>query len=108
MVVDCFAMFRIEFHHLPRSLAAEQSAAWVALPVVPELDGPDAATWVVQDTWRDIPYDYATLLENVMDVSHVRAHLTACGMIGSNLLSFGLFRGPSVHNVCFCCCSSQL
>lgn len=34
--------------------------------------------WVVMDVCRDLPYDYATLLENVMDVSHVpfTHHLT--------------------------------
>jgi phenylpropionate dioxygenase-like ring-hydroxylating dioxygenase large terminal subunit len=25
----------------------------------------------LQDTWRDVPYDMATLLENVLDASHV-------------------------------------
>ena len=39
-----------------------------ALPLIPELDNPDC---VVQDIFRDLPMDYATLLENVMDVSHV-------------------------------------
>jgi len=27
--------------------------------------------WSVQDTFRDLPYDALTLLENVLDVSHV-------------------------------------
>ena len=39
-----------------------------ALPLIPELDDPDC---VCQDIFRDLPMDYATLLENVMDVSHV-------------------------------------
>ena len=38
------------------------------LPLIPELDDPDC---VVQDIFRDLPMDYGTLLENVMDVSHV-------------------------------------
>jgi phenylpropionate dioxygenase-like ring-hydroxylating dioxygenase large terminal subunit len=38
------------------------------LPLVPEIDGPG---WVVQDTFRDLPMDALTLLENVLDVSHV-------------------------------------
>jgi hypothetical protein len=25
----------------------------------------------LQDTWRDVPYDWASLLENVLDASHV-------------------------------------
>tara|TARA_B110000977_G_scaffold27800_1_gene35359 strand:- start:18022 stop:19713 length:1692 start_codon:yes stop_codon:yes gene_type:complete len=39
-----------------------------AVPLIPELDNPDC---VCQDIFRDLPMDYATLLENVMDVSHV-------------------------------------
>lgn len=35
---------------------------------VPELEDP---TWVPQDTWRDLPMDWSTLLENVLDSSHV-------------------------------------
>lgn len=38
------------------------------IPLVPVLDGPD---WFLQDTFRDLPYDSITLLENVLDVSHV-------------------------------------
>jgi len=40
----------------------------VPLPLVPALD---EAGWLVQDTFRDLPYDALTLLENVLDVSHV-------------------------------------
>jgi phenylpropionate dioxygenase-like ring-hydroxylating dioxygenase large terminal subunit len=31
------------------------------------------AWWLLflQDTWRDVPYDAASLLENVLDASHV-------------------------------------
>jgi len=25
----------------------------------------------LQDTWRDVPYDWASLMENVLDASHV-------------------------------------
>ena len=38
------------------------------LPLIPELDDPEC---VCQDIHRDLPMDYGTLLENVMDVSHV-------------------------------------
>uniref|UniRef100_A0A383WLW0 Rieske domain-containing protein n=1 Tax=Tetradesmus obliquus TaxID=3088 RepID=A0A383WLW0_TETOB len=38
------------------------------LPLVPEFDDP---AWLVQDTWRDVPYDWASLMENVLDASHV-------------------------------------
>ena len=38
------------------------------LPRVPLLDDP---LWLVQDTFRDLPMDALTLLENVLDVSHV-------------------------------------
>jgi phenylpropionate dioxygenase-like ring-hydroxylating dioxygenase large terminal subunit len=46
----------------------------VPLPLVPVLEEPTAPgerPWVVQDTFRDLPYDALTLLENVLDVSHV-------------------------------------
>ncbi len=46
--------------------AAEASA--VPLPLVPALE---EAGWFVQDTFRDLPMDALTLLENVLDVSHV-------------------------------------
>jgi phenylpropionate dioxygenase-like ring-hydroxylating dioxygenase large terminal subunit len=29
------------------------------------------AVLCLQDTWRDVPYDMASLLENVLDASHV-------------------------------------
>jgi len=55
------------------------AAAAVPLPLVPVLQtGPgDTANapwpqgWLVQDTFRDLPMDALTLLENVLDVSHV-------------------------------------
>jgi phenylpropionate dioxygenase-like ring-hydroxylating dioxygenase large terminal subunit len=40
----------------------------VPLPLVPVLEEPG---WFVQDTFRDLPMDALTLLENVLDVSHV-------------------------------------
>lgn len=43
-------------------------AAAVPLPLVPVLEEPG---WFVQDTFRDLPMDALTLLENVLDVSHV-------------------------------------
>jgi len=45
----------------------ERSAA-MPLPLVPPLEEPG---WLVQDTFRDLPMDALTLLENVLDVSHV-------------------------------------
>ena len=43
-------------------------AAAVPLPLVPVLEEPG---WFVQDTFRDLPMDALTLLENVLDASHV-------------------------------------
>jgi phenylpropionate dioxygenase-like ring-hydroxylating dioxygenase large terminal subunit len=43
-------------------------AAAVPLPLVPLLE---EEGWLVQDTFRDLPMDALTLLENVLDVSHV-------------------------------------
>ena len=40
-----------------------------AVPTIPELD--DDAWFGFGDMWRDIPYDYATLIENVIDAGHV-------------------------------------
>jgi phenylpropionate dioxygenase-like ring-hydroxylating dioxygenase large terminal subunit len=63
------------------------------LPLVPELDEPG---WVVQDTFRDLPMDALTLLENVLDVSHVpfTHHATVgrrenAGPVELELSSFG-------------------
>jgi phenylpropionate dioxygenase-like ring-hydroxylating dioxygenase large terminal subunit len=50
------------------------SADPAALPLVPVLQEQGegwADGWVVQDTFRDLPMDALTLLENVLDVSHV-------------------------------------
>ena len=43
-------------------------AAAVPLPLVPEVED---AGWLLQDIHRDLPMDALTLLENVLDVSHV-------------------------------------
>jgi phenylpropionate dioxygenase-like ring-hydroxylating dioxygenase large terminal subunit len=45
-------------------------AAAVPLPLVPML-AEEPGRWTVADTFRDLPYDALTLLENVLDVSHV-------------------------------------
>ena len=44
------------------------AAAAVQLPLVPPLEQPG---WLVQGTFRDLPMDALTVLENVLDVSHV-------------------------------------
>ena len=44
------------------------------LPIVPLIQEQEdgwADGWIVQDTFRDLPMDALTLLENVLDVSHV-------------------------------------
>jgi len=43
-------------------------AGTVPLPLVPPLEEPG---WLVQGTFRDLPMDALTVLENVLDVSHV-------------------------------------
>jgi phenylpropionate dioxygenase-like ring-hydroxylating dioxygenase large terminal subunit len=45
-----------------------EAASAVPLPIVPLLE---EGNWLVQDTFRDLPMDALTLLENVLDVSHV-------------------------------------
>jgi len=50
------------------TVKADAPSPLPALPIVPEIDEPDC---VCQDIARDLPYDHATLLENVLDVSHV-------------------------------------
>ncbi|KAL3140600.1 hypothetical protein ABBQ32_005170 [Trebouxia sp. C0010 RCD-2024] len=37
------------------------------IPILPEID----EGWIDSATFRDLPYDYATLLENLFDVGHV-------------------------------------
>lgn len=52
-----------------------QAAEAVPLPLVPCLEQDERGRWcdgwLVQDTFRDLPMDALTLLENVLDVSHV-------------------------------------
>lgn len=52
-----------------------QVAEAAALPLVPCLEQDERGGWrdgwLVQDTFRDLPMDALTLLENVLDVSHV-------------------------------------
>jgi len=50
-----------------------RSADQYPLPLVPMLDEPG---WTVQETFRDLPMDALTLLENVLDVSHVPLPIT--------------------------------
>lgn len=47
-----------------------ERANGVPLPLVPVLEE-EGERWLVQDTFRDLPMDALTLLENVVDVSHV-------------------------------------
>jgi len=55
-------------------------AASQPLPVVPVLEDLSDGPWLVQDTFRDLPMDALTLLENVLDVSHV--NFTHHGTVG--------------------------
>ncbi|MBM5784839.1 MAG: Rieske 2Fe-2S domain-containing protein [Cyanobacteria bacterium K_DeepCast_35m_m1_288] len=71
--------------------AAEASSQ--PLPLVPLIE---EQGWVVQDTFRDLPMDALTLLENVLDVSHVpfTHHATVgrrenAGPVELKLTSFG-------------------
>jgi nitrite reductase/ring-hydroxylating ferredoxin subunit len=56
----------------PAATAADKEAD--AIPVLPELgeDGRGTDGWFAfGEMWRDLPYDYATLIENVIDAGHV-------------------------------------
>ncbi len=74
-----------------------EQAERLPLPLVPVLDDPaEAGAWTVQDTFRDLPMDALTLLENVLDVSHVpfTHHATVgrrenAGPVALQLESFG-------------------
>ncbi len=70
-------------------------AADVPLPLVPAIEE-EPQRWLVQDTFRDLPYDALTLLENVLDVSHVpfTHHATVgrrenAGPVNVELTAFG-------------------
>jgi phenylpropionate dioxygenase-like ring-hydroxylating dioxygenase large terminal subunit len=46
------------------------NAPWVTVPIIdPVEQEPDG--WVMLNTFRDLPYDALTLLENVLDASHI-------------------------------------
>jgi len=69
-----------------------------AVPTVPVLneDAEDADEWICMNTFRDLPYDATTLLENVLDVSHIpyTHHQTVgnrkyAAPVGLELVSFG-------------------
>ncbi len=51
-------------------MGAPDAADPAQLPLVPVLDE-NPKSWTIQDTFRDLPMDAVTLLENVLDVSHV-------------------------------------
>ena len=51
-------------------MGAPDAANQQPLPLVPALEE-DPSSWTLQDTFRDLPMDAVTLLENVLDVSHV-------------------------------------
>lgn len=55
-------------------------AAACPLPLVPAIEDPSGGPWLLQDTFRDLPMDALTLLENVLDVSHV--NFTHHGTVG--------------------------
>lgn len=46
------------------------NAAQVAVPAIAAIDE-DPEGWIVLNTFRDLPYDALTLLENVLDASHI-------------------------------------
>ena len=58
---------------------AERSEG-VPLPTVPVIENISDGPWLLQDTFRDLPMDALTLLENVLDVSHV--NFTHHGTVG--------------------------
>ncbi|MDX1977807.1 MAG: Rieske 2Fe-2S domain-containing protein [Pseudanabaenaceae cyanobacterium bins.68] len=47
-----------------------ENAAQVKVPTIPVLEAQDS-DWVCFGTFRDLPYDATTLLENVLDASHL-------------------------------------
>ena len=66
---SCRAFATAEAQGLLFVFAGDPAAAdGVPLPLVPLLEEPG---WLVQGTFRDLPMDALTLLENVLDVSHV-------------------------------------
>ncbi|MFN7901158.1 MAG: Rieske 2Fe-2S domain-containing protein [Synechococcaceae cyanobacterium] len=51
-------------------MGESERAAAVPLPLVPALEE-EPERWLLRDTFRDLPMDALTALENVLDVSHV-------------------------------------
>lgn len=51
-------------------LGAKENAAKTKVPIVDVLEA-DEQDWVCLNTFRDIPYDALTLMENVLDSSHI-------------------------------------
>ncbi len=49
---------------------SKEYAEQTPVPIVPAIEE-NREDWVVANTFRDLPYDAATLLENVIDSSHV-------------------------------------
>ncbi len=47
-----------------------ENAAQVAVPIITPLED-NSTAWTLIDTFRDLPYDALTLLENVLDPSHL-------------------------------------
>lgn len=47
-----------------------ENAARVSVPIIEPLET-EPEGWVMLNTFRDLPYDALTLLENVLDVSHI-------------------------------------
>ncbi|MEM8504325.1 MAG: Rieske 2Fe-2S domain-containing protein [Cyanobacteria bacterium P01_D01_bin.1] len=47
-----------------------ENAAQVSVPVIDPLEA-EPEGWVMLNTFRDLPYDALTLLENVLDASHI-------------------------------------
>lgn len=78
-------------------LGDKKDASSVPVPAVPELDEED---WIYeQDYMRDLPYDYTTLVENIIDPSHVPVshHGTVQGDRSlAQPLETNLKRAPSV------------
>jgi phenylpropionate dioxygenase-like ring-hydroxylating dioxygenase large terminal subunit len=48
-----------------------ENASLTPVPIVEPLEESPLGEWVCIDTFRDLPYDAVTLLENVIDASHI-------------------------------------
>ncbi|QEY33406.1 cell death suppressor protein Lls1 [Synechococcus sp. RSCCF101] len=68
---SCLALPTAEGQGLLFVFAGEAGRADATpLPLIPSLEE-EGDAWLIQDTFRDLPMDAVTLLENVLDVSHV-------------------------------------